>query len=80
MELMGLMLGEFVDEYTSRLVDIFAMPKSGTGVLVSRQFIIYSIHICSTFSNRLEGNNFCLLKLLSVLGSSGSKIHGIVHL
>ncbi|KAG6488507.1 hypothetical protein ZIOFF_049750 [Zingiber officinale] len=34
MEVMGLMLGEFVDEYTIRVVDVFAMPQSGTGVSV----------------------------------------------
>merc|ERR1711923_587407 len=30
----GLMLGEFVDEYTVRVIDVFAMPQSGTGVSV----------------------------------------------
>lgn len=34
MEVMGLMLGEFVDEYTVQVVDVFAMPQSGTGVSV----------------------------------------------
>ena len=55
MEVMGLMLGEFVDEYTGdryiittdrslvtltldifavRVIDVFAMPQSGTGVSV----------------------------------------------
>ncbi|KAG0437964.1 26S proteasome regulatory subunit RPN11 [Dictyocoela muelleri] len=34
MEVMGLMLGEFVDEYTVNVVDVFAMPQSGTGVTV----------------------------------------------
>ncbi|KAI6681853.1 hypothetical protein NL676_035734 [Syzygium grande] len=34
MEVMGLMLGELVDEYTVRVVDVFAMPQSGTGVSV----------------------------------------------
>lgn len=34
MEVMGLMLGEFVDEFTVRVVDVFAMPQSGTGVSV----------------------------------------------
>jgi 26S proteasome regulatory subunit N11 len=34
MEVMGLMLGEFVDEYTVTVVDVFAMPQSGTGVSV----------------------------------------------
>jgi len=34
MEVMGLMLGEFVDEYTIVVKDVFAMPQSGTGVSV----------------------------------------------
>merc|ERR550514_2301311 len=34
MEVMGLMLGEFVDDYTVVCVDVFAMPQSGTGVSV----------------------------------------------
>ncbi len=34
MEVMGLMLGEFVDDYTVQVKDVFAMPQSGTGVSV----------------------------------------------
>jgi 26S proteasome regulatory subunit N11 len=34
MEVMGLMLGEFVDEFTIHVIDVFAMPQSGTGVSV----------------------------------------------
>ncbi|KIK67978.1 hypothetical protein GYMLUDRAFT_36780 [Collybiopsis luxurians FD-317 M1] len=34
MEVMGLMLGEFVDEYTIQVIDVFAMPQSGTTVSV----------------------------------------------
>jgi 26S proteasome regulatory subunit N11 len=34
LEVMGLMLGEFVDDYTVKVVDVFAMPQSGTGVSV----------------------------------------------
>lgn len=34
LEVMGLMLGEFVDEYNVKVVDVFAMPQSGTGVTV----------------------------------------------
>lgn len=34
MEVMGLMVGEFIDEYTIKVVDVFAMPQSGTGVSV----------------------------------------------
>ena len=30
MEVMGLMLGDFVDDYTVRVTDVFAMPQSGT--------------------------------------------------
>ncbi|PIO60195.1 Mov34/MPN/PAD-1 family protein [Teladorsagia circumcincta] len=33
-QVMGLMLGEFVDEYTVNVIDVFAMPQSGTGVSV----------------------------------------------
>ena len=33
-QVMGLMLGEFVDDYTVRVIDVFAMPQSGTGVSV----------------------------------------------
>lgn len=34
MEVMGLMLGEFIDATTVRVIDVFAMPQSGTGVSV----------------------------------------------
>ena len=34
MEVMGLMLGQFVDDYTITCVDVFAMPQHGTGVSV----------------------------------------------
>merc|ERR1719163_2203565 len=34
MEVMGLMLGQFVDDYTIKVVDVFAMPQSGTGTSV----------------------------------------------
>jgi 26S proteasome regulatory subunit N11 len=34
MEVMGLMLGQFIDDYTINCVDVFAMPQSGTGVSV----------------------------------------------
>merc|ERR1711966_618023 len=33
-EVMGLMLGDWVDEYTIKVTDVFAMPQSGTGVSV----------------------------------------------
>ena len=31
---MGLMLGEFVDDFTVKVVDVFSMPQNGTGVSV----------------------------------------------
>ena len=34
LEVMGLMLGDFVDDYTIRVTDVFAMPQSGTGTSV----------------------------------------------
>mmetsp|Transcript_70850 Transcript_70850/g.153875 ORF Transcript_70850/g.153875 Transcript_70850/m.153875 type:complete len:317 (-) Transcript_70850:110-1060(-) len=34
MEVMGLMLGEFIDDYTVRVVDCFSMPQSGNSVSV----------------------------------------------
>lgn len=34
LEVMGLMLGEVIDEYTINVIDVFAMPQSGTGVSV----------------------------------------------
>lgn len=42
MEVMGLMLGEFVDDYTVRVIDVFAMPQSGTvsGLICSRGQLI----------------------------------------
>lgn len=33
MEVMGLMLGEFVDDYTVRVIDVFAMPQTGTVII-----------------------------------------------
>lgn len=44
MEVMGLMLGEFVDDYTVRVIDVFAMPQSGT---VSTAAILGSFLKCS---------------------------------
>ena len=34
MEVMGLLLGEFIDDFTIKVVDVFAMPQSGTNVTV----------------------------------------------
>jgi 26S proteasome regulatory subunit N11 len=41
MEVMGLLLGEFVDDWTINVVDYFAMPQSGTGVSVEAIDAVY---------------------------------------
>jgi 26S proteasome regulatory subunit N11 len=41
MEVMGLMLGEFVDDYTITVVDVFAMPQSGSGISVEAVDPVY---------------------------------------
>ena len=40
MEVMGLMLGEFVDDYTVRVIDEFAMPQSGTVRYTTRNIFL----------------------------------------
>lgn len=44
MEVMGLMLGEFVDDYTVRVIDVFAMPQTGT-VSTLLLFILFLIFL-----------------------------------
>lgn len=41
MEVMGLMLGEFVDDYTVRVIDVFAMPQTGTVIKILRLFVFF---------------------------------------
>lgn len=36
LQVMGLMLGEFVDDYTVNVIDVFAMPQSGTVKFTSK--------------------------------------------
>ena len=50
MEVMGLMLGEFVDEYTVRVIDVFAMPQSGKSAFIpsvdiALSFFLFSISL-----------------------------------
>ncbi|KAF1764038.1 hypothetical protein GCK72_003984 [Caenorhabditis remanei] len=45
MEVMGLMLGEFVDDYTVNVIDVFAMPQSGTALIHGLNRHYYSIPI-----------------------------------
>lgn len=41
LEVMGLMIGEYIDDYTVRVIDVFAMPQSGTGVSVESVDDVY---------------------------------------
>ncbi|OEH74368.1 proteasome regulatory subunit [Cyclospora cayetanensis] len=41
MEVMGLMLGEFIDDYTVRVVDVFSMPQSGNSVSIEAVDYVY---------------------------------------
>lgn len=45
MEVMGLMLGEFIDEYTIRIVDVFSMPQSGNSVSVEAVDPVYQTNM-----------------------------------
>jgi 26S proteasome regulatory subunit N11 len=48
MEVMGLMLGEFVDDYTVNVVDVFCMPQSGTSVSVEAVDPVFQVTRFST--------------------------------
>ena len=109
MEVMGLMLGEFVDEYTGdffyldgfhtrpnttcsarqqikcvfpfsvRVIDVFAMPQSGTGVSVEAVdpvFQVLSIHsilsfLSLTFCVESIHNGSLQAKMLDMLKQTG---------
>jgi len=59
MEVMGLMLGEFVDDYTVRVIDVFAMPQSGT--VWSLAFSLpFSVQPELSLSNKLVKCCLCL--------------------
>lgn len=49
MEVMGLMLGEFIDDYTVRVIDVFAMPQSGTGVSVEAVDPVFQAKMIGNF-------------------------------
>ena len=49
MEVMGLMLGEFVDDYTVRVIDVFAMPQSGTVSCILHLVYVFSALHSSCF-------------------------------
>lgn len=47
MEVMGLMLGEFVDDYTVRVIDVFAMPQTGTVSILLLLLVFYMFMLIS---------------------------------
>lgn len=46
MEVMGLMMGEVVDDYTVKVIDVFAMPQSGTGISVEAVDHPFQVKMC----------------------------------
>ena len=62
MEVMGLMLGEFVDEYTVRVIDVFAMPQSGTGVSVEAVDPVFQVKIIASTRQLIFKNVWFRLK------------------
>jgi 26S proteasome regulatory subunit N11 len=61
MEVMGLMLGEFVDEYTVQVIDVFAMPQSGTTVSVESVDHVFQTKMV----DMLKQTGRCVLFLVS---------------
>ncbi len=41
LEVMGLLLGQIIDDYSIKVVDVFAMPQSGTSVSVESVDPVY---------------------------------------
>jgi 26S proteasome regulatory subunit N11 len=64
MEVMGLMLGEFVDDYTVRVVDVFAMPQSGTGVSVEAVDPVFQTKMMDMLRQTGRYGRTCLTTLL----------------
>lgn len=59
MEVMGLMLGEFVDDFTVRVVDVFAMPQSGTGVSVEAVDPVFQMKMMEMLRQTGRYANLC---------------------
>lgn len=84
MEVMGLMLGEFVDDYTVRVVDVFAMPQSGTGVSVEAVDPVFQTKMMDMLrqtgrSVQTLGNTGCLHRL-TVFTDQKRWLAGIIHI
>lgn len=60
------MLGDFVDEYTVKVVDVFAMPQSGTGVSVEAVDPVFQTKMLEMLKQvRLQG---CTVLMLFTVG------------
>lgn len=46
MEVMGLLMGEFIDDYTIVVKDVFAMPQSGSTVSVEDIDSVFQQQMC----------------------------------
>lgn len=55
MEVMGLMLGRYVDDFTIKVIDVFAMPQTGTGVTVEAVDPVYQTKMLDVL--KLTGRN-----------------------
>lgn len=68
------MLGEFVDDYTVRVIDVFAMPQSGTVSLAPPlcAHLLHVVHLASLHSSLLPPPGLlpCLLPLPPLLSLS----------
>ena len=73
MEVMGLMLGEFIDDYTVRVIDVFAMPQSGTGVSVEAVDPVFQTKMLDMLrqTGRYEGAAALLAARMRVLIQAG---------
>lgn len=65
MEVMGLMLGEFVDDFTVRVVDVFAMPQSGTGVSVEAVDPVFQMKMMDMLR---QTGRYAMLGLSGIVG------------
>ena len=63
MEVMGLPMGEFIDDYTIVVKDVFAMPQSGSTVSVEDRFGVPTANVRRTEANRPV--NFIIRMFLS---------------
>nr|XP_057903623.1 LOW QUALITY PROTEIN: uncharacterized protein LOC131102141 [Doryrhamphus excisus] len=59
LEVMGLLLGEFVDDFTIKVVDVFSMPQSGSSVTVEDVDPVYQTEMMDLL--KMTGRNECVV-------------------